>query len=129
MSFFKSCFIVLYLFCVGFVRSQSTAIVLIKEDQYKKELVELSKAKVKVKKRGIGNALLSFYQNRISALISADCIYQLSCSRYSREAINKYGLTKGILLTADRLTRCSFPCSKEIPDYKFNEEGLAQDNP
>lgn len=57
------------------------------------------------KKRGIGNALLNVYQKHISVLISAECLYSLSCSRYSREALNKYGFFPGILLSADRITR------------------------
>jgi len=87
-----------------------------------------SKGPVK-KKRGIGNAMLSVYQKHISVLISADCLYTLSCSRYSREAINKYGMIKGVLLTADRLTRCSFAAGKDIPNSKFDDNGLAEDNP
>jgi putative membrane protein insertion efficiency factor len=84
---------------------------------------------VKPHKRGIGNFFLSVYQNNISAIISADCLYNPSCSRFSRQAINEYGLLKGVLVTADRLTRCSAFCGKDIPLRNFDEEGLAKDNP
>ena len=73
--------------------------------------------------------MLNVYQKHISILISADCLYTLSCSRYSREVVNKHGLILGVLLSADRLSRCAFFCSKDIPQYKINNDGFAEDNP
>jgi putative membrane protein insertion efficiency factor len=80
-------------------------------------------------KKGLANAMLTFYQRHISSLISADCLYSLSCSRYSRKAIRMHGFTKGVLLTADRLSRCAAFCGRDIPAYLKNDEGLAEDNP
>lgn len=51
--------------------------------------------------------LLFVYQKTISVQIGAACPYEISCSSFSRECIRKYGLIKGIPLTADRLTRCN----------------------
>lgn len=82
-----------------------------------------------VKKKGVGNFLLNIYQKHISVQISADCLYSLSCSRYSREVVNSKGLFLGVLLSADRLTRCSGFCAKDIPYQKYNDEGLVEDNP
>ena len=101
----------------------------LKKDAYEKEIVRLREGHGGTRKKGIGNALLTFYQKRISALISADCIYQLSCSKFAREAVNKKGLFAGVLLSADRLSRCSYLCSKDIPEFKFNQDGLAEDHP
>jgi putative membrane protein insertion efficiency factor len=80
-------------------------------------------------KKGPGNFLLTIYQQGVSPVIAADCLYSPSCSRFSRQAINKYGLVKGVLITADRLTRCSAFCGKDIPLRNFDEDGLAKDNP
>jgi putative component of membrane protein insertase Oxa1/YidC/SpoIIIJ protein YidD len=51
--------------------------------------------------------LLFFYQKTISTQIGAACPYEINCSNFSRTCIRKYGLLKGIPLTADRLTRCT----------------------
>lgn len=79
--------------------------------------------------KGLGNFLLNIYQKHISVQISADCLYSVSCSRYSREVVNKKGLILGVLLSADRLTRCSAFCAKDIPERKYNQDGLVEDNP
>jgi putative membrane protein insertion efficiency factor len=34
------------------------------------------------------------------------CRYYPSCSEYSRQAINRYGLVRGLLFTINRLRRC-----------------------
>lgn len=116
-------------FCLLRFNAQTNKLLALKMEVYQRELSETKTAKQAKKKKGIGNALLTVYQKHISALIAADCLYSLSCSRYSRESINKYGFARGVLLTADRLTRCSFFCGKDIPEYKFNPDGLAEDNP
>ncbi len=52
-------------------------------------------------------SLLFIYQKYVSAQIAASCPFELSCSEFSKAAIRRYGLIKGITLTADRLSRCS----------------------
>lgn len=53
--------------------------------------------------------IFSFYHNLMSPLRStiSECQFYPSCSHYSSEAINEYGVAKGIILTADRFIRCS----------------------
>lgn len=51
--------------------------------------------------------LLYVYQKTISVQTGAACPYEVNCSNFSRLCIRQYGLPKGILLTADRLTRCT----------------------
>ncbi len=123
--------IIFTLFCFSFYCffAQNSSLLTLKREKLQNELTTMKTDAVVKKKRGIGNALLNVYQKHISVLISAECLYSLSCSRYSREALNKYGFFPGILLSADRITRCSFFCSKDIPDSKFNDDGLVQDNP
>lgn len=50
---------------------------------------------------------LYIYQNFISQHFSADCLYDPSCSEFSKIAVKEYGLLKGGLLTFDRLGRCN----------------------
>ena len=53
-------------------------------------------------------ALLRFYKFRISPEIrSRTCRYEPSCSVYAYEAIDRYGLIKGGILSYCRLRRCS----------------------
>ena len=51
--------------------------------------------------------LLLVYQKTISVQIGAACPYEVNCSNFSKQCIQKYGILKGIPLTADRLTRCT----------------------
>lgn len=54
----------------------------------------------------IGGGLF-LYQNILSPQFSANCLYSPSCSEFSKQSIQKYGLLKGILLSADRVMRCN----------------------
>lgn len=75
--------------------------------------------------------LLMVYQKTISVQIGAACPYEISCSTFSGICIRKYGLLKGIALTADRLTRCTrlafFDMAPGV-DYS-NSRGRIFDNP
>ena len=51
-------------------------------------------------------SLLKGYQSFISPFTMGNCRYLPSCSQYSYEAIEKFGVMKGILLTLQRLLRC-----------------------
>jgi putative membrane protein insertion efficiency factor len=46
------------------------------------------------------------YQLLISPLFPSSCRFYPTCSEYSLQAVQTYGLTKGILLTLKRLGRC-----------------------
>jgi len=51
-------------------------------------------------------ALIKLYQWTLSPLLGPSCRFQPSCSQYSVEAFRKYGLFKGLWLTARRIARC-----------------------
>lgn len=61
-----------------------------------------------------------FYQTTISEQFSADCSFTPSCSEFSKKLIRRYGLIKGIFLTADRLMRCNGNASNEYPHYQLD---------
>ena len=62
-------------------------------------------------KKGI-ISLIRFYQKFLSPLKwRTHCIYTPTCSEYAIQAINKYGIIKGILLAVWRILRCN-PFSK-----------------
>ncbi|MBM2831288.1 MAG: putative rane protein insertion efficiency factor 2 [Dehalococcoidia bacterium] len=50
--------------------------------------------------------LIRVYQNTISRATPSSCRYLPSCSQYGYEAIKKFGLLKGGVLTVMRLCRC-----------------------
>ena len=54
----------------------------------------------------IALGLIRLYQLTISLVTPASCRFFPSCSHYGYEAITKYGLMKGVWLTAKRLARC-----------------------
>jgi putative membrane protein insertion efficiency factor len=61
-----------------------------------------------------GNMLIRFYQNYVSPLSGSTCHYSPTCSRYTAEAVARFGLIKGIIMGTDRLIRCH-PGQREYP--------------
>jgi putative membrane protein insertion efficiency factor len=47
------------------------------------------------------------YQRVISPAIPRRCKYEPTCSRYAVEAIQRYGILRGLLLAGWRLLRCN----------------------
>jgi len=50
--------------------------------------------------------LINFYQRRISIYRKPSCAFYPTCSEYSKEAIEKYGVLKGVRLGVLRILRC-----------------------
>ena len=50
--------------------------------------------------------LLKVYSRVVSPYVPGMCKYHPSCSRYSQQAIEQYGVGKGVMLTVMRLARC-----------------------
>lgn len=48
-----------------------------------------------------------FYQNNISSRISARCNLEPTCSQYSLEVVEEYGIYRGLHLTLERLRLCA----------------------
>lgn len=51
--------------------------------------------------------LIRLYQKFISSQDGPTCNFTPTCSRFGMACIEKYGMLRGILLTADRLLRCN----------------------
>ena len=52
-------------------------------------------------------ATIGFYKRFISPLLPPACRFFPTCSKYGVQAIEEFGPTKGCLLTAWRLMRCT----------------------
>ncbi len=74
--------------------------------------------------------ILKVYKKYISPFLSDSCRFYPSCSTYSAEAIERYGVRKGLWLTLKRLSKCHpfnpggyDPVKNEVafPKGKINE--------
>ncbi|MBI4824321.1 MAG: membrane protein insertion efficiency factor YidD [Nitrospirae bacterium] len=49
---------------------------------------------------------IALYRMVLSPILPAGCRFTPTCSAYSKEAIEKYGALKGILLSIKRILKC-----------------------
>ncbi len=70
-----------------------------------------------------------FYQQIVSRQIGANCMYESSCSNFSKNTFRQFGIMKGILLSADRLTRCTPGALNETPSVFIDEKLKIIDEP
>ncbi len=56
--------------------------------------------------RRLGIAFIHGYRKVLSPLFAGSCRYEPSCSMYTEQAINKYGLLKGSWMGAKRIASC-----------------------
>jgi uncharacterized protein len=68
---------------------------------------------------------LYFYQSCVSVQWQTACGHSPSCSNFAKQAIGRWGIIKGIAITADRLSRCS-PLS--FKNYRYYEYDSRADN-
>jgi len=51
--------------------------------------------------------LIRFYQLAISPYLGNNCRFYPTCSAYSYQAIEKYGIIKGLFLSIKRILKCN----------------------
>jgi len=76
-----------------------------KSGKRKRRIMKSSLSIAKITRK-IGMGMIIFYQKAISPLLPTSCRFYPSCSEYSRQAMEKYGLTKGCWLSLKRILKC-----------------------
>ena len=66
--------------------------------------------------------LIKFYQITLSPLLGSNCRFQPTCSQYMIEAINLYGVFKGLSLGFKRISKCHPLGSKGYDPVPEKEE-------
>jgi putative membrane protein insertion efficiency factor len=59
---------------------------------------------------------IDVYRSRISPIQGQRCGFYPTCSAFGRQAVSEYGALQGVIMTADRLTRCNL-FKEPGPDY------------
>ena len=57
--------------------------------------------------RALAIAPIKLYQRLISPMVGQRCKYYPSCSEYAAQAIQRYGILRGLVLAGWRLLRCN----------------------
>ena len=76
--------------------------------------------------KAICRALLLFYKKTFSHVVGKNCIYTPTCSMYTLDAIEKYGVVRGILMGCFRILRCNPFARGGFDPVKENLKGSAK---
>ena len=57
--------------------------------------------------RRVATGLISWYRHALSPYVPGACRYTPTCSHYLQEAIERYGVMRGVGFTVGRLFRCN----------------------
>jgi uncharacterized protein len=75
------------------------------------------------------STLMYTYQKFLSVQVSASCLYNPSCSEYSRLLFHEFGFWEGLITTSDRLMRCDRISATSIQSMHINEkDGKVHEN-
>lgn len=55
----------------------------------------------------IAISMIEFYQKHISGIFGAKCRFYPTCSEYTKQAIDKYGIIKGSFKGLKRILKCN----------------------
>ncbi len=70
------------------------------------------------------------YQHVISPQLSRHCPYEITCSNFSKQSIQEFGIVKGVFLSADRILRCNRIGILDTDVLDFNDkDGTIKDAP
>jgi putative component of membrane protein insertase Oxa1/YidC/SpoIIIJ protein YidD len=109
---------------VTFSQTQKTDLMLLKGIDTN---IPEQQVKIQRKKLNLGFSLyqssIGLYQKHISAQIGANCVFEVSCSRFSRQLVDEFGIVKGFFLSLDRVGRCNKLTLIETSPARLNTSG------
>ena len=76
--------------------------------------------------RAVLIALIRAYQLFISPLLGNHCRFYPSCSQYAREAIERYGVPRGVWLAIRRVLRCHPWCPGGVDPEHGARHGVSE---
>jgi putative membrane protein insertion efficiency factor len=89
-------------------------------------LLSINESQTSYVKNKIRNPFMRFYQSFLSSQDGDNnCIFYPSCSQYAVNAVKKRGFFLGIIMAADRLTRCN---PYELNYYNYNQQMLKHED-
>lgn len=65
---------------------------------------------------------IDLYRKLASPINGSRCGFYPSCSTFGQQAVSEYGVVRGVMMTADRLTRCNV-FKEPGPDYFLLPDG------
>jgi putative component of membrane protein insertase Oxa1/YidC/SpoIIIJ protein YidD len=68
------------------------------------------------------NISIGIYQSSLSPQIGASCIYETTCSRFSRQLVSEFGIVKGFFLSVDRVGRCNQLAALDSSPLRLNKD-------
>jgi|GEM_PF-804449 putative component of membrane protein insertase Oxa1/YidC/SpoIIIJ protein YidD len=124
----RACFLIVFSVSQFIVLGQSDKDLLLNKDSEPKISFKIEKKERKFIQKinpfywGY-TGLVNFYQKNISVQIAANCIFEETCSHYSRKLVNEKGIFAGIVLSLDRLSRCNKVTLAETSPLRFTKDG------
>lgn len=71
---------------------------------------------------------IGFYQRNISVQIAANCVFETTCSHYSKKLVEEFGIFGGAILSIERLSRCNRISLVETSALNFSKEGKIKED-
>jgi putative component of membrane protein insertase Oxa1/YidC/SpoIIIJ protein YidD len=71
---------------------------------------------------------IGFYQKNISVQIAANCVFETTCSHYSKKLVDEFGIVGGAILSIERLSRCNRISLVETSKLHFSENGKLKED-
>jgi putative component of membrane protein insertase Oxa1/YidC/SpoIIIJ protein YidD len=76
----------------------------------------------------IYTGMADFYKKNISVQIAANCVFEETCSHYSRKLVSEKGVFAGVVLSLDRLSRCNKVTLAETSPLRLTRKGKVIEN-
>lgn len=73
---------------------------------------------LKMVSKKIGIAVIEFYQKHISGILGKKCRFYPTCSEYTKQAIDKYGIMIGSFKGIKRILKCNPFCKGGVDHLK-----------